>query len=63
MLGIVFLVYVVTIFLVGRTLCLHQYDRDIKSECDMQLNYLLMTLNILVFMIRDCVIRTCSEWK
>ena len=46
MLGVVFLVGVVTVFLVGRTLCVHQYDRDVllhirdtMSECDMQPNY------------------------
>ena len=46
MLGVVFLVCVVTVFLVGRTLCVHQYDRDVllhirdtMSECDMQPNY------------------------
>ena len=46
MLDAVFLVCVVTVFLVGRTLCVHQYDRDVllhirdtTSECNMQPNY------------------------
>ena len=46
MLGVVCLVCVVTVFLVGRTLCVHQYDRDVllhirdtMSQCDMQPNY------------------------
>ena len=46
MLDVVFLVCVVTVFLVGRTLCVHQYDRDVllhirdtMSECDMQPNF------------------------
>ena len=37
---------VVTVYVVGRTLCVHQYDRDVlqhirdtMSECDMQPNY------------------------